>query len=534
MVAKDLELTKFDEETVKKMQKGYWLTGFGTGPDTVMLALWSIGMISIASSDSTCSAYSSYSSGADGSLCTTDAAWNETLWQDSGGVACVQGMAFGGEKYVHNPAKAGCGAALVAYRAATQYTCNCTGDHSYTSLGWRPYNVVIFSLTIISIILAVGGIILGAILDYSSKRLSVWKTLYVLGCVSTLGMAATFSGIWPIALIFHVLTHTFTELVVIPRSSYIKFVAHDNATRQSISGMRQYMSFISQTLFLVLCLPLSIIFDATPNVGACIIALLCAVWYGIFMWPAFLKLQPVGPSRAVETGSVLSNAMSDIITEIPVMFKKYPEAVKCLLLTTFANIGGPATILSVNTPYGLTMGLSGFQLNILILIVLVLGIGFARLYACLFKTQRLKSLKRTWMLVLLCFLLIGSLVPLLVTPTAPFIQRLIFIYLLAGLFAAIGLTWYYSIGWPTFVTMVPASKVQLYSAYLMAVGIGTSWIGSTTYAAIVQATNDHQMAWASMVGYNLIAWVLLLTIDFEKGARDAGHNTDVVSDAVDA
>ena len=91
MVAKDLELTKFDEETVKKMQKGYWLTGFGTGPDTVMLALWSIGMISIASSDSTCSAYSSYSSGADGSLCTTDAAWNETLWQDSGGVACVSG-----------------------------------------------------------------------------------------------------------------------------------------------------------------------------------------------------------------------------------------------------------------------------------------------------------------------------------------------------------------------------------------------------------------------------------------------------------
>lgn len=237
-----------------------------------------------------------------------------------------------------------------------------------------------------------------------------------------------------------------------------------------------------------------------------------------------MRLKPIGATRKVESGSVLSNALADLFTELPLTVKNHPEAAKFLIFISLANVGGPATILSVNTPYGLTMGLSGFQLNILALIVLLLGIPFARLYSWLFQTKRLVNVKRTWMLVLSCFLLIGALVPLLVTPTAPFIQRLLFIYILAGVFASIGLTWFYSIGWVTFVKMVPKAKVQLYSAYLMAIQIGTSWIGYTTYAAIVQSTNDHQIAWASMVVYNLLAWIILFFINFEKGARDAGND----------
>ena len=50
------------------------------------------------------------------------------------------------------------------------------------------------------------------LLDYSSKRLTIWKALYALGCSSTFGMALVFpGGTWIIALCFHVLTHTFAK-----------------------------------------------------------------------------------------------------------------------------------------------------------------------------------------------------------------------------------------------------------------------------------------------------------------------------------
>ena len=284
MVASDVEPSKFDEETTKRMRKGYWLTGFGTGPDTVMLAIWSIGMLNTAATDSVCNTFNGYSSGADGSSCTADDAWNDTLWKEGGGTSCVQTLLFGDEKYVHDTSLAGCSGALVAYRAATSYTCNCTGDHAYTALlGWRPYNVVIYSLTAISVALAIVGLILGALLDYSSKRLTIWKALYALGCSSTFGMALVFpGGTWIIALCFHVLTHTFTELSLIPRSSYINYIAFDDSERNSIAGMRQYTSFAAQTIFLIVCLPLSLFLDS--NIASCAVAGLCAIWYGVFMW----------------------------------------------------------------------------------------------------------------------------------------------------------------------------------------------------------------------------------------------------------
>jgi len=369
---------------------------------------------------------------------------------------------------------------------------------------------------------AVIGLFLGAYLDYSHKRMFVWKLLYAIGAVCTLGMSVVSgNNLWIVGLVFCILTHIATELTITPRASYMNYIAHDDATRMKLGGMRQFTSYGSQALYLIIMLPCTLFLSSSLLSLAA--AALCGIWYAIFMWPAFLRLPPIGPTLEAESGSRLGNAFSDVFSEIPVMFKKYPEIPKYFLFIICAQNGGASTVLAVNGPYGTFHGLGAFELGILALIVLVLGIGFAYLFAKLSEKRKLVSFKKTWLLIMLYFLLIGALVPVLVTNDNSYMMRLIFIYILAGVFAALGLSWYYSLGWPVFVTMCPKEKVQLYSSYLNAVNIGFSWIGSTTYAAIVQATNNHRLAWASMCGFNIVGCLILLTVNFDKARRDAGN-----------
>ena len=72
------------------------------------------------------------SSGFDGSKCTPDKQWNQSVWDSFNGSTCnVQGLLPGDVKISDTLDSAACGQALSAYRNETQFTCYYTSDYSY-------------------------------------------------------------------------------------------------------------------------------------------------------------------------------------------------------------------------------------------------------------------------------------------------------------------------------------------------------------------------------------------------------------------
>ena len=210
-------------------RKGYYKTGYATGPDTIAFILWTAGCLEVAGRDSICGHSSDgFPSGVSvGTACTPYDKWNQTLWMSVNGGACfVSGTFFSDNKYVYDAAMPGCMDAFQAYRLAPQYTggvpftCNCSGDHAYLGYdgGLRPATVVLLATTITIIAIAMATPVFGSWIDFSNHRLSTWYKLYVCTTICTFGSCILATGyLWVIGLVFFSFTAFFTELAMIPR-----------------------------------------------------------------------------------------------------------------------------------------------------------------------------------------------------------------------------------------------------------------------------------------------------------------------------
>ena len=104
-----------DPPEMVRGRKGYWLTGFGTGPDTIMGVIWGGALLAVAATDGTCHPFEGLSSGADGSSCVPHGDWNESFFSASGGAACIGQNLLGQSYYKHDASNADCASAFAAY-----------------------------------------------------------------------------------------------------------------------------------------------------------------------------------------------------------------------------------------------------------------------------------------------------------------------------------------------------------------------------------------------------------------------------------
>ena len=107
-----------DAPEVRRERKGYWLTGFATGPDTTMGVLWGAALLLVAAKDGTCHQFNGRSSGADGASCVPTADWNNSFFRDVGGLACLSTNVLGDPVYNHDASVPACAAAFSACACA--------------------------------------------------------------------------------------------------------------------------------------------------------------------------------------------------------------------------------------------------------------------------------------------------------------------------------------------------------------------------------------------------------------------------------
>ena len=197
------------------LQEGYGfsLASFARSPSVILAALVGPLILQLAETDALCQTNpaTSLSSGVDGSLCMSNGEfalqkWDETLWQSFNGSSCgVSSELFDGVSYDIGKASTDevCAGALMAYRAVTSFTCNCTGDYAFLESGVRPGTILTFSATMYYLIMVFVAPVVGALSDVTPHRKRMWlifASIYVVS-VSLMTILGQ-HNVWVAALFF--------------------------------------------------------------------------------------------------------------------------------------------------------------------------------------------------------------------------------------------------------------------------------------------------------------------------------------------
>jgi len=524
---------EYDKETLNE-QWGFAIEAFGRGPDTILYgSLWVPVVLYLASLDGLCSPFEGYSSGADGQACLHDSHWNETLWIESNGTKCIQVMEFDSQKYTHNPALPGCAEAVASYRAAfsllqpttaaaaaaaAPYTCNCTGDYSLLSSGMRPQNIFVVQNWINSILIAIACPIFGTLLDARGQRKLRWKMMIGIAALAIVGTAVIASGgIWVISLVFFAVLHVATELVWLIKASYLGDIAKDDLTKMKLGGKAQAFSFTSQLLFVIIAVGMVFALgDAT--LATQIACGINVIWWTITEYMAMKQFRVRPPTRPLAQGvSAVSGAFKSIQTSIGTLRKKYPEAGKYLFFHAL-GAAGPSQFLGYYSTY-FTQQMKLDSTIILALSACCLFFGVPAAYLFNFMAKKV-SIKKLWIFIMILWVVTIGMTPLLVYKEGDYVSALA----MGATLYAVSLSWYYSIGWSAFVTLIPPGTEGEFAGAYTFVGFVGGWFTPVIIYAVVQATNDARFGLLVIDFWCLVGLIFVFFIDFDKGKRDAGRD----------
>lgn len=210
----------------------YAFTGWCTGPDSIAGLLWAPALFNLSRADQTCGVLpgTSISSGVDGQKCA--GYFNESLFLEHGGAACISPtLGFpDAPSYVYDASLVGCQAAYDSFRNDSlheePFTCWCQDDHATLGggadgAGIRSGTVFVYTNLVAIVLIALTSPFLGARLDRTGGK-RWWYALVVTTGVGMLGMGVLGPGyLWLVATFFQVLTIIASELVLIPRQSYL-------------------------------------------------------------------------------------------------------------------------------------------------------------------------------------------------------------------------------------------------------------------------------------------------------------------------
>ena len=99
------------------------------------------------------------------------------------------------------------------------------------------------------------------------------------------------------------------------------------------------------------------------------------------------------------------------------------------------------------------------------------------------------------------------------------------VIVVSGPLLSLGLAFYYCIYWPSFMELVPPDKIGLFGGLWTFVKLCSLLIEQPIYISVLQATSNPRLGWATLVPWCVASLLVFLTVDWEKGRREAGRTT---------
>ena len=489
------------------------------------------------------------SSGADGQKCMT---MNSTQFLEHGGAACLMPTALTDQpRYQADPSLPGCLEAFASYRQATSpsFTCDCNGDNAALggTNGLRSGVVFTISNIISTVFIVLLAPALGTWIDHVGGK-KLWVFLITIAGMGAIGQAVLGPNmIWLVGLIISLVTITASEVMTIPRQTYLidlksptpEVENADDVFQAQISAQRIIWSYASQIVFVVIALPLTFVLPTTTSCQ--IITILAGVWslgHFAFLVPKF----PSRPAaRSLNGRSATAIAWGQLRSDLVDISRDYPEALKYLLFLFVVQNGLGTTSLSIASSYLLDqLKFSAFQQNIFFVITLICGFFWLLLLQ--------KLLAKPWftykklMVIVICIWMFAILmIGLVITGMGEVGGRWntgYYIFLATGAFVlAPGLTWYYALYWPTFMCLVPKAQVNQFGGIFTLVRTVGLLPQPIVYVAcsiaFSSAWTGRQVGLLTMMIWDVLAIPLILWIDFEKGRKDAAKAGESGAKAVE-
>jgi len=358
-------------------------------------------------------------------------------------------------------------------------------------------------------IVAVLNPLLGALADYLPIKKRMLAVFMAVGVMATAAMFFIGRGDWRMAMVLFIVASIGAFGSMAFYDALLPHIAReDEIDRVSSAGYA--IGYFGGGLLLLInaiwILKPQMFGMSDAGVASRVSFVSVAVWWFAFSIPLFRHV-PEPPRSRREPGEAERSPMSVAVTRLIQTLKElrgFREAF--MLLVAFAIYNdGINTIIKMATSYGAQLGLEAGDMIAAVLLVQFVGVPFAFLFGAL--ASRIGA-KRSIYVALAVYVVISIL--------GYFMSTAMHFYLLAFLVATVQ-GGSQALSRSLFATMIPRTKSAEFFGFFSIFEKFTGALGPAAFALAVTATGSGRVAILSIVIFFVVGWILLSTVNVERG-----------------
>jgi MFS-type transporter involved in bile tolerance (Atg22 family) len=196
----------------------------------------------------------------------------------------------------------------------------------------------------------------------------------------------------------------------------------------------------------------------------------------------------------------------------------------------FASSGVGSIVTQLATYAVAQLGMGSTEILILILVILISAIPASIMYAkCCANRIRPKIIQIATVLWFILFVVFWSTAVTSKKKADNGFSEHFELAVVGSIMVGIGFGLWYSLNLAHFMKIIPANKKTEFTGLFSAIGYLPRFAPPLLYAALVEATNAHTIAFLSLGLWFLIGLGFLVCIDFEKGEKDANMHASTAA-----
>jgi len=357
---------------------------------------------------------------------------------------------------------------------------------------------------------AVMAPVLGAVADYSGYKLRFLRSFAYLGISSSALFAFVGHGDYVLAsVLFIIATIGFSGGNGFYDALLPDLVPPEK--RDYVSSKGYALGYVGGGILLLVNLAMiqkPALFGLPEGLAGTRIAFVTvAVWWLVFSLPLFrqVKDRPLAVGRPLrEYGAVGFRRIWETFRRLP----RYPELLKYFISYWFFN-DGIATIITMATVYGATIGIGTQHLITALVITQFVGIPFTLLFGKIAERLGSKKSLYTSLSIYLLIVIFGY-----------FMTSALHFYLLAAMvgFVQGGSQ---AVARSIFSRLIPASRSSEFFGFLSVSSKFSSMVGPFVFSIVGLWTGSSRLAILALALFFIVGIALLTRVDLGKGAREA-------------
>lgn len=275
------------------------------------------------------------------------------------------------------------------------------------------------------------------------------------------------------------------------------------------------MNYLAQFIFgIVMSILTIVLYEGIGSIGvAQVSCILCATWIAFWTYQSFKRMGEREAGHLKDPSqSLCKAAFGSIFSTSSLLYNEHPMAARYLLTNLFGATGIIVNIALLTTYLVVQMEMSGAQIVVVYMLVMITGAPAASLYGTCHKYF---SAKKMYICLMLFACLCNGTLPFLINQ--PEQVNAVFAFApIAGCYFGL----FFAMQSSIFSNFIPVGEeagcfgLQAFSSSII------RWIPPLVYSSIVQVTNDHRIAMLHICIFYLLAATCMIFVDFEQGILD--------------